>query len=408
MARATRAEWENWIALARTRDIHDVAVEYGAHLHREGHEWIGPCPICGGKDRFAVNQSKRVFNCRGSGEGSYGAGDNINLVMHVVGCDFIEAVERITGTARPDRTRDESAEERKKREFRHAALAAEYARREAEERADLERKAAADEAKIADVIKRAVPIWGTHAEAYMREARGLTPPRHLTGDLRFVHALDYWGAGDNGSNEPILLASVPALIAIIRDALGDVIGISQTYLDPNEPQKWQPIGSPRNSPKKIRGKKHGGMIRLGRPAETLAVAEGWENALAWYQLGLGPEEVMLAAAVDLGNLAGRATGQIAHKTLVDPEGKPRRMPNGLPDPKAPGLILPQGIKSVIIIADTDSESYATAAQISVAVRRFHAQDLEVEVSWPPTGRDYNRLLLDERELARTANQGQDS
>lgn len=398
MARATRAEWENWIAVARTRDIHDVAVEHGAHLHREGHEWIGPCPICGGRDRFAVNPQKRIFNCRGSGEGTYGAGDSINLVMHVVGCDFIEAVERITGTSRPDRTRDESAEDRKKREIRHKALAAEYAKREAEERAALEAKAARDEASIAEVIKRAVPIWDTHAEAYMRETRGLTPPRHLTGDLRFVASLDYWGAGDNGSNEPVLLASVPALIAIIRDQLGDVIGISQTYLDPKEPTKWTPTGSPRNSAKKIRGRKAGGMIRLGRPAETIAIAEGWENALAWYQLGLGPEEVMLAAAVDLGNLSGRATGNIAHKKLVDPEGRPRRMPNGLPDPKHPGLILPQGIKSVIIIADTDSESYATAGLISVAVRRFHAQELDVEVSWPPTGQDYNQLLLHELQI----------
>lgn len=396
MARATRAEWENWIALARTRDIHDVAVENGAHLKREGHEWIGPCPICGGRDRFAVNQQKRIFNCRGAGEGTYGAGDNINLVMHVVGCDFIEAVERITGTPRPDRTRDENADERKKRELRHAALATEYARREAEERAALEAKAAADEAKVADVIKRAKPLDGTtHADAYMREARHLNPPRWLTGDLRFVAALDYWGFGGNGTDEPILLGSFPAIIALIRDALGDVIGISQTYLDPIEPQKWHPTGSQRNSPKKIRGKKQGGLIRLGRPAETLAISEGWENALAWHQLGLGPEEVQLAAAVDLGNLAGRATGQIAHKTLVDPEGKPRRMANGLPAPNQPGVILPEGIKNVIIIADNDSESYATAALLSVAVRRFKAMDLKVEVSWPPTGTDYNQYLIEE-------------
>jgi hypothetical protein len=104
---------------------------------------------------------------------------------------------------------------------------------------------------------------------------------------------------------------------------------------------------------------------------------------------------MLAAAVDLGNLAGRATGQIAHKTLVDPEGRPRRMPNGLPDPKSPGVILPDGIKNVIIIADSDSESYATAALLAVAVRRFQAQELNVEISWPPTGKDYNQLLLEE-------------
>lgn len=398
MARASNAEWTNWIESAKARDIHDVAVEYGAHLRREGHEWVGPCPVCGGKDRFAVNQQKRIFNCRGSGD-EHGRGSNIDMVMHICGCDLIEAVERITGTARPDRTRDESAEDRRRREVEHQARATEYAKREAEERAAMEAKAAKDEATIADILKRAVHYAESpHARAYVQETRGLTPPRHLTGDLRFVHSLDYWGFGDNGSQEPLLLASVPALIAIIRDELGDVIGISQTYLDPREPTKWVPTGSQRNSPKKIRGRKQGGMIRLGRPAETIAIAEGWENALAWYQLGLGPEEIMLAAAVDLGNLSGRATGHVAHKTLVDPEGRPRRIPNGKPDPKHPGLILPQGIKSVIIIADTDSESYATAGLLSVAVERFYAQELEVDLSWPPTGIDYNTLLL--RELGR--------
>jgi phage/plasmid primase-like uncharacterized protein len=395
MARASNAEWTNWIEVAKTRDIMDVAVEFGAHLKREGHEWIGPCPICGGKDRFAVNPQKRIFNCRGAGEGTHGAGDLINLVQHVVGCDFVEAVERINHTPRPDRSRDESAEDRKKREQLHAARAIEYARREAEERAAMERKAAQDEATIADVIKRAKPLQGTHAEAYLREMRKLTPPRWLMGDLRFVESLDYWGWGDNGAEEPILLAAVPALIAIIRDALGEIIGISQTFLDPKEPKKWQPIGSRRNAPKKIRGRKQGGMVRLGRPAETIAIAEGWENALAWHALGLGPEDIMLAAAVDLGNLAGRATGQIAHKTLVDADGRPRRMPNGLPDPRHPGVILPDGIRNVILIADNDSESYATAAMLAVAVRRFQAMDLRVEVSWPPTGKDYNQLLLEE-------------
>jgi hypothetical protein len=391
--RASNAEWTHWIESARARDIHEVAVEHGAHLKREGHEWIGPCPICGGKDRFAVNQQKRIFNCRGSGD-EHGKGSCIDLVMHVVGCDFLEAVERINGTPRPDRTRDENAEDRKKRELAHAARATEYARREAEERAAMEAKAARDEAQIAEVIKRAKQLDGTHAEAYMRETRGLTPPRWLTGDLRFVQELDYWGFGDNGSNEPVLLATLPALIAIIRDPLGDVVGISQTYLDPKEPRKWQPTGSSRNSPKKIRGRKQGGLIRLGRPAETIAISEGWENALAWYQLGLGPEEVQLAAAVDLGNLSGRATGQIAHKTLVDPEGRPRRICNGLPDPRHPGVILPDGIRNVILICDCDSESYATAALLSVAVRRFKAMELNVELSFPPTGMDYNQYLLD--------------
>jgi hypothetical protein len=354
MALASNAEWTHWIETARARDIHDVAVQVGAQLNRQGNEWIGPCPVCGGRDRFAVNTQKRVFNCRSAEDGK---GDCIALVMHVVGCDFIEAVERITGLPRPDRTRDESAEDRARRERFYAARAAEYARREAEERAAMEAKAARDEASIAEVIKRAGPIDGTHADAYIRETRRLKPPRWLTGDLRFVENLDYWGYKDNGSNESVLLTSVPALIAIIRDALGEIIGISQTYLDPKKPKKWQPTGSPRNSPKKIRGRKQGGMIRLGHPEETIAIAEGWENALAWFQHPSTDslEGIMLAASVDLGNLSGRATGTIQQPWLSDDHGKLRKIQNGVSDQSAPGVIIPDGVRSVAIIADNDSE-----------------------------------------------------
>jgi hypothetical protein len=393
MARASNAEWTNWIETARARDIHDIAVQFGCQLKREGHEWVGPCPVCGGRDRFAVNQHKRVFNCRGSEDGK---GDGIALVMHVEGCDFIGAVERINGTPRPDRSRDENAEDRKRREQAYAARAQEYARREAEERAAMEAKAAHDAATIAEVLRRAVPLEGTLGERYLRENRGLMPPKRLIGDLRFVENLDYWGYGDNGSNEPVLLASVPALIAIIRDSTGEIIGISQTFLDPKEPKKWQPSGSPRNNPKKVRGKKQGGMIRLGSPEETIAIAEGWENALAWFQMGApgaGSDDLMLAAAVDIGNLSGHATGMLQHPWLRDETGRPTRVSNGLPDMGHPGIILPEGITSVISICDGDSEPVATAMQMLTAARRFRQQGRHVTLWWPnKPGIDANDML----------------
>ena len=67
------------------------------------------------------------------------------------------------------------------------------------------------------------------------------------------------------------------------------------------------------------------MIHLGPPEETIAIAEGWENALAWYQLGLCPKETKLAAAIDLGNLSGRATGTIEQPWLSDDHGKLRKI-----------------------------------------------------------------------------------
>src|SRR6516165_10035464 len=80
------------VELARRADIVGVAERLGARLKKSGGEWIGPCPVCGGRDRFAINPRKGLFNCRGCGIG----GDAIALVMHAEGCDFRKAVERLT------------------------------------------------------------------------------------------------------------------------------------------------------------------------------------------------------------------------------------------------------------------------------------------------------------------------
>ena len=34
------------------------------NLKRIGQELVGPCPNCGGTDRFAVHTQKKVLNCR--------------------------------------------------------------------------------------------------------------------------------------------------------------------------------------------------------------------------------------------------------------------------------------------------------------------------------------------------------
>ena len=46
----------------------EQAVAIFEGLERRGKEWVGPCPLCGGQDRFQVYPSKRdgtaAFNCR--------------------------------------------------------------------------------------------------------------------------------------------------------------------------------------------------------------------------------------------------------------------------------------------------------------------------------------------------------
>ena len=63
-------------------------------LKREGSEYVGPCPSCGGEDRFAVNVVKQVFRCRQCNEKG---GNVITLVMWLDGCAFDEAVTKLTG-----------------------------------------------------------------------------------------------------------------------------------------------------------------------------------------------------------------------------------------------------------------------------------------------------------------------
>jgi hypothetical protein len=81
------------IERAKAVDILETARRYGAVLKRVGPaEWCGPCPACGGTDRFSVNTRKQVFNCRGA-EG----GDVIALVEHIERCSFTFAVGRLVG-----------------------------------------------------------------------------------------------------------------------------------------------------------------------------------------------------------------------------------------------------------------------------------------------------------------------
>ncbi|APZ51243.1 hypothetical protein [Salipiger abyssi] len=65
-------------------------------LKASGGELIGPCPLCGGRDRFAINLSSHAFLCRRC---DIRGGDNIALVMAVLGCDFRAALTWLCGDA---------------------------------------------------------------------------------------------------------------------------------------------------------------------------------------------------------------------------------------------------------------------------------------------------------------------
>jgi putative DNA primase/helicase len=81
------------IARARSVSIDQIIADRQIKLKASGAERIGPCPVCGGRDRFSINTKKNVFNCRGCSRG----GDVITLIQFLDGIGFQEAVESLTG-----------------------------------------------------------------------------------------------------------------------------------------------------------------------------------------------------------------------------------------------------------------------------------------------------------------------
>lgn len=418
-------DFEGWVQKARDARIEHVAEALGLRIPPRG-EYQGPCPTCGGKDRFSINTKKQVFNCRGAK-----GGDVIEMVMHVNGSDFVQACEFINEeppprrgpTARP---RDPAVERERREERRDEEIA-----RGRQESADLHRKIEAATA----LFERGYlfgqefpigPIDGTMAEDYL-EARGI-PLRAISAhDLRFVRALPYKGFPDrpgafseNGRplvDEEVELGAYHCMIAAVRDAQGRVTGVHRTYLDSGkttldggkppsgQPIKLRPPGDrTRNRAKKGTFRMGGGLIMLSEPAETLAVAEGIETACAWRVLALEGwfEEAFagaaIAAAYSLGNMCGAATGSVPHPSPTR-NHPTATIANGDPDMASVAIWIPRGVKRLILIGDGDSDPVATRAALCTGVERFRRFGLEVFVSMAPSGADWNDVLLGLRKAA---------
>ncbi len=96
-------------AEARSVRIESEIARRGIKLSAGSVERYGPCPVCGGTDRFSINLKKQLWNCRKCEVG----GDVIALVRHLDGVNFKEAVEKLAG--RPAAKRLEAKPARTKR-----------------------------------------------------------------------------------------------------------------------------------------------------------------------------------------------------------------------------------------------------------------------------------------------------
>lgn len=369
------------IAEAKRRSMDDLIAQLQiSGLKRAGVERIGPCPMCGGDDRFGINTRKNQWQCRRCG----GKGDQIALVQFVLGLDFPAALEWLCGPRQ-----ELSAEERAAR----AARDAENQRRKEAEAAKFRAKAIADARRIWEAGQDAAV---SPVRDYLA-ARGITPdhlPR-LPICLRYAPNLAYMveNPAPQGRDDRFLQAHRgPAMLAAIQGPDGRFCAVHRTWFDLSRPQGkvaiLHPVTGEKMARKKILGSKKGGAIRLSRGAGAMLVmGEGIETTLTAAIAGVWPE-AHFWAGVDLGNMAGA-------RML----GKGQRYA-GIPDlGDAEAFVPPPWVAHLIFVQDGDSDPRDTTAKLQAGLRRAmaHRPGLRAQIAACPPGRDLNDVLTGSAE-----------
>jgi hypothetical protein len=195
-------------------------------------EQTGPCPRCGGTDRFSINTAKQVWNCRGCARG----GDVIELVMHLDSVDFGDACRSLIGEVKSARKPQPSSRVSNGLELWRAAA----------------------------------PMAGTLAETYLRR-RGLDFSDPDGRVLRF-HPCCPFGPG----------VTHPCMVGLFRSVITDEpVGIHRTAL----------ASDGRKIDRMALGRVGAAAIKLSADEEVergLTIGEGIETTIAGMMLGFKP------------------------------------------------------------------------------------------------------------------------
>jgi hypothetical protein len=342
---------------------------------------VGPCPVCGGRDRFAVSLRAHLANCRKCGLAS---GDQVGLVQAVLGVPFREALKWLMGEGEIDLDPAEAARRRARAAEAERARAAEAERR----RTWAIRLARA-------IWQAAGPADHPALRAYL-EGRGFRPATvdALPPSIRCApaHAYRRKIRVGPGRDELVLLHQGPAMIARIASAEAAVCGVHQTWIDPDRPGKKAAIDHRRedngggNWPAKIvMGTAKGGVIPLTLPARRagcIVMGEGIETTLTALEQDVVPGADYWVG-ISLGNMAGRM----------------QRIPgvkwSGVPDmTDARAFVPPEWCTRLVLIQDGDSDPRATRAKLEAGARRAMAlrPGLRAQIVHAGEGVDLNDLI----------------
>lgn len=246
-------------AIDRARDvrIEHVIEAHGIKLKGNGTNRTGPCPQCGGRNRFAVSTKKQVFNCRGCGN----KGDVIALKQFLDGDSFREAVEELSG----ERPSNDSVRLRIVPSVEHKDDIEEYERQQ--------------HGKAKYLFRVSVPSSGSPVENYML-SRGITPPLPTT--VRFLPALkpEHCPAmlipfGLPREPEPGVLDISEDEVVAVQLLLLKSDGSGKADVDPNKITIASPAGMPM-------------VLAPANDLLSIVITEGVEDALSVHRAtGLG-------------------------------------------------------------------------------------------------------------------------
>lgn len=374
----------------------------------KGHDIAGPCPACGGRDRFAVHLVKRKFNCRHC---EVKGGDALALALVGERVAFVDACEKLAGRERPKRVAAETPEEKAARQARREALdrriATERAEREQEQNRYRERERAA--------CRR---IWDAgRAPTSDRLGRYLAA-RHLmlpgtalireADDIAFFHGEEI---DERGFKHQRVIYRGPAMLAAMLDNAGAMVGLHITHLKPDwsgKAEVFDPETGELLNAKKMRGTKKGSHIVLRTPPSAAIDAARQTGAPIRLFMGEGIETTgqvatslkvarrflscdIFWASGDLANLGGDAAGTIAHPSLKTPKGRPQRLPSAVPNMDAPAIAIPAFVTHLCLLGDGDSEPFLTRTTLERGRARYGRPGLEIATPIAPEGEDFNSM-----------------
>jgi putative DNA primase/helicase len=171
-----------------------------------------PCPLCGGKDRFRWNRGKELWVCTHCTEGKYAGG--FRLLMDYARLPFWEAADHVRALLGTGPANSAASIAPRTRVVAHKEMTEEERGKRL--------------ARIRTFVDQAKPVKaGDPVDRYLRQRVRGAEPEMLEDILHHPH-LPYWQAKDGGGYE--LLGTYPAMLAIARNAKGEVVQLHKTYL----------------------------------------------------------------------------------------------------------------------------------------------------------------------------------